>query len=162
MLYGAYGSNLNKIQMSKRCPKSLPYKSIIIKNWSLVFKGVADIEKKNNASIFLGLYKITADCEKLLDTYEEYPRVYNKAYVYRIIEDKKEKIMFYTMNNKFGYSVPTSKYFNVIERGYNDWKFNTKNLYLAAIHSVKNNSTGGYKSKNWKDTKYFNLNNNSN
>ena len=43
--YGAYGSNLNKEQMKKRCPLSNPIISFHIVGWKLVFKGVADIER---------------------------------------------------------------------------------------------------------------------
>ena len=45
-LYAAYGSNLNKIQMRKRCPRSTPICSMYLQDWRLVFKGVADLEKK--------------------------------------------------------------------------------------------------------------------
>ena len=53
-LYAAYGSNLNKSQMKRRCPDSSPYVGIVLKNWRLVFKGVADIEKKRKVIYFWG------------------------------------------------------------------------------------------------------------
>ena len=58
-LYAAYGSNLNKVQMQKRCPKSKPYGAIILDEFRLVFKGVADIEKNKRYKIFLGIYKLS-------------------------------------------------------------------------------------------------------
>ena len=58
-LYAAYGSNLNKAQMQKRCPKSKPFGVIVLDDFRLVFKGVADMEKNKSYKIFLGIYKIS-------------------------------------------------------------------------------------------------------
>ena len=58
-LYAAYGSNLNKAQMQKRCPKSKPFGAIVLDEFRLVFKGVADMEKNKSYKIFLGIYKIS-------------------------------------------------------------------------------------------------------
>ena len=80
-LYAAYGSNLNKAQMQKRCPKSKPYGAIILDEFRLVFKGVADIEKNKRYKIFLGIYKISQECEIALDGYEEFPNIYKKFYL---------------------------------------------------------------------------------
>ena len=47
--YFAYGSNLNNIQMKRRCPNCRFVKKITLKNYSLTFRskyGAADIEKK--------------------------------------------------------------------------------------------------------------------
>ena len=46
IFYAAYGSNLNLKQMKSRCPNSKPFGKIILNDWRLVFKGVADLEKK--------------------------------------------------------------------------------------------------------------------
>ena len=157
-LYGAYGSNLNIKQMQKRCPKAFPIGFIYIKNWELVFKGVADFEKKINGFGFMGIYEITKSCENNLDEYEEYPRVYKKNKIKKNIEGKVREIMFYTMSKKFKYAVPTIKYFKVIEKGFKDFKGDLKLLKNASIHSINNNTKSGYKSENWKDNKFINNN----
>ena len=52
MLYFAFGSNLHKKQMKKRCKQSKYIGCYTLKNYKLVFRnfylggGVADIEKK--------------------------------------------------------------------------------------------------------------------
>ena len=89
-LYAAYGSNLNKQQMAKRCPNSVPYTSIELNSYRLVFKGVADIENKKKYSILLGIYKIT-ECEIALDGYEEFPNIYKKYYFNYVMNGKKTK-----------------------------------------------------------------------
>ena len=152
-LYGAYGSNLNKAQMLNRCPNSRPFKSILLEKFKLVFKGVADIEKDTEGKIHLGIYKITKECEKALDYYEEFPKIYKKFYIDYIFEGKKEKILCYTMNKLFSYATPSEKYFKVIKQGYYDWSFNLDNLNDAGLHCLENNTSNGYKSKNWYDQK---------
>ena len=75
-LYAAYGSNLNKAQMQKRCPNSKPFCAIVLDEFRLVFKGVANIEKNKSYKIFLGIYKISQECEIALDHYEGFPNIY--------------------------------------------------------------------------------------
>ena len=45
--YLAYGSNLNKEQMQKRCPGAVPVGTMTLKGFELKFKGPLTIEKKN-------------------------------------------------------------------------------------------------------------------
>ena len=42
MLYGAYGANLNMSNMEVRCPQAKPMISFMLKDYKLVFNGVAD------------------------------------------------------------------------------------------------------------------------
>ena len=154
--YAAYGSNLNKKQMLERCPASKPYKGLKLDGYRLVFNGVANIEKKIKNNIFIGIYSITKECEKSLDVYEEFPLIYKKRFIFAMVKGKKKKIMFYAMNNRFDYSVPYLKYFNVIKKGYEDWGFDIINLKNAGKHSLDNNTVRGYKSRNWKEQTFIN------
>ena len=154
-LYAAYGSNLNKAQMQKRCPKSKPFGSIVLDEFRLVFKGVADMEKNKSYKIFLGIYKISQECEIALDGYEELPNIYKKYYFNYVMNGKKQKFMYYAMNQSFNYAIPSKKYFNVIKQGFNDWGFDTNKLIRAGFHSIENNSLNGYKSANWDDQNFI-------
>ena len=84
MLYLAYGSNLNKKQMSKRCPKAKPIGPIILSGYKLEFRRVATIKhtKKIEDKLGCGLWEITKDCEKSLDIYEGFPIVYSKITIF--------------------------------------------------------------------------------
>ena len=66
MLYLAYGSNLNKKQMSRRCPNATPVGSVILKGFKLEFRRVATIKhtKKTDDKLGCGLWEITEKCEK--------------------------------------------------------------------------------------------------
>ena len=91
MLYFAFGSNLHKKQMKRRCRDSKYIGCYTLKNYKLSFRtnnygggvidgGVADVEKKKNSKVLGAIYKITRKDEKKLDLYEDYPYLYVKKY----------------------------------------------------------------------------------
>ena len=124
MLYFAYGSNLNKQQMSIRCPKAKALGAAYIVGWRLVFRGVADIERTNDPSAMLpvGFWDITDECLQALDHYEGYPRLYRKVEI--------NGAMTYVMNAS-GYSPPSKFYFDGIWRGYSDFGLDQTELWHA-------------------------------
>ena len=83
MYYIAYGSNLNFKLMRSRCPRAKPvfYLNGIRVNklfgWKLVFNRYANIIKDNKSFVPIGLWKITKHCEKELDVYEDFPKLYS-------------------------------------------------------------------------------------
>ena len=127
MLYLAYGSNLNKKQMSKRCPKAKPIGPIILSGYKLEFRRVATIKhtKKIEDKLGCGLWEITKDCEKSLDIYEGFPIVYSKITIE--LKDGRN-VMTYIMNNG-ALGPPTTKYFNTIKNGFKDFELPTNLLY---------------------------------
>ena len=79
-LYFAYGSNLHLTQMKDRCPDSEVFMSFILKNFKLVFRTVADIEKNVGSEVNGVIFKISQKDEKSLDRYEGVPTLYKKEY----------------------------------------------------------------------------------
>ena len=65
-IYIAYGSNLDMGQMEYRCPNAKPLGYMMIPNYRLVFKGVADMIPADGFFCPVGLWEITNDCEKSL------------------------------------------------------------------------------------------------
>ena len=124
-LYMAYGSNLNKQQMSERCPTARAVGSAMIYGHELVFRGVADIAK-SNASMYIpvGIWEIEESDERALDIYEGV-----SGGLYK--QMKIAGIMTYKMNSK-QIARPTSYYFNTILEGYHDFGLDTSLLYDAA------------------------------
>lgn len=120
MLYLAYGSNLNKMQMAKRCPKAKALDNYILKGYKLEFRRVANIKKSSNKTdqIGCGIWEITETCEKSLDIYEGYPHLYGKT---KIKLDDGREVMTYFMNSGFR-APPSSEYLNTIIQGYRDFK----------------------------------------
>ena len=134
MLYFAYGSNLNHLQMKKRCKDSIFLKKINLRNFKLTFRSkyrAADIEKKKNSIVQGGLFEISKSDEKKLDFYEDYPILYKKYYFtyYR------KKVMTYTMTKKTEFKFPEERYLNIVKRGYKDCKLKKKYLNKALTAS---------------------------
>ena len=132
MLYFAYGSNLNLLQMKRRCKDSIFLKKINLKDFRLTFRSkyrAADIERKKNSIVPGALFEISKSDEKKLDVYEDYPTLYKKYYFYYY----GKKVMTYTMVKKTPFIFPTERYLNVVKRGYRDCKLDYKYLNNALI-----------------------------
>lgn len=134
--YIAYGSNMNIEQMSRRCPNAKPIGKTVLKNYKLVFKGVADIEKSESEEVPIVVWEITKECEKALDIYEGYPRLYRKEYVQIEINGKTELAMVYVMNYAKG-AKPSEYYYNIIKQGYKDFNIDTTTLKRALAESKR-------------------------
>ena len=124
MLYFAYGSNLNHYQMKNiRCFGSKYLKSFCLKNYKLIFChpnksnkfGYANITKKKGSKVTGAIWDITKEHEKILDTYEQFPNIYQKEYFYF----KEKKVMFYIMDRYF-IKEPPKIYVDTINKGYED------------------------------------------
>jgi len=130
--YFAYGSNLHRLQMKRRCPNCCFVKKIILHNYSLTFRskyGAADIEKKKGAKVYGALYVISKTAERRLDVYEEYPTLYKKLF----FKYSNKKVMTYIMTKKTKLVPPTARYLNTIKQGYKDCKLNMKSLNAALL-----------------------------
>lgn len=136
-LYGAYGSNMNLEQMSRRCPKAKVIGAGILEDYKLTFrgkyKGVANIEPCNGKQVPIVLWEIVEGCEEALDLYEGYPNLYVKEEVQVTVKDKLKTAMVYVMAKQYKDLVapPTEYYFNAIARGYSDNRVNLKTLQIA-------------------------------
>lgn len=138
-LYFAYGSNLNIDQMQIRCPDAEPLTSYILEGWRLVFRGVLDIVPDKNSQVHGGIYAITSKCERALDRYEGFPRLYIKETVHH----EMGKLMFYVMKNDPIHryvSPPCSSYFYTCLDGFNHWDLPEEELIKArrrAFHALR-------------------------
>ena len=137
MLYFAFGSNLNRKQMKRRCKDSKYLGCYSLKNYKLVFRnyflggGVADIQKDKNSTVLGAIYKISKKDEKELDVYEDYPKTYIKKY-FKILG---KKVMFYYMPKKTKHVPPSKRYLNLIIQGYKDCGY--KNNYIVISRNKK-------------------------
>ncbi len=132
MLYFAYGSNLNHLQMKKRCKDSIFLKKINLKDFRLTFRSkyrAADIEPKKNSNVPGALFEISKNDEKKLDLYEDYPTLYKKHY----FEHYGKKVMTYTMVDKTFFTYPTERYLGVVKRGYKDCDLDVSYLKKGLI-----------------------------
>ena len=81
--YLAYGSNLNKEQMGRRCPGAIPVGTMMLEGYELAFRmpGVLTIDEKEGGKVSVGIWKVDEQHEMALDYYEGFPRVYYKKEV---------------------------------------------------------------------------------
>jgi len=138
MLYFAYGSNLNMVQMKKRCPDSVSITKVRLKNYKLVFNRVADIIKSEGDEVEGAIYEVSPRDIKNLDVYEGYPRLYTKVEV--TVEDdngKSYEVFVYVMVKK-GLAEPQEYYYNTISQGFKDWDIPKVTLKKAKNQSKIN------------------------
>lgn len=143
-IYAAYGSNMNIGQMNMRCPEAKLIGTGTLRNYRLTFRGngrgVANIEKKSGRNVPIVLWEITEECEKALDIYEGYPRLYVKGDV-EVKNDKGEILnaMVYVMAKEYEAmpAQPTRYYLNVIWDGYLDNNIPIKILREALAENLR-------------------------
>lgn len=136
-LYVAYGSNLNLAQMAHRCPNAKVVGKGILKDYQLTFRHVATIEPEKGAETPVGVWEITPACERALDIYEGYPRMYRKETVdVEMMDGTTKQAMVYIMNDGEP-SLPNEYYYGTIRRGYADVGLDEKYLYTALADTVQ-------------------------
>jgi gamma-glutamylcyclotransferase (GGCT)/AIG2-like uncharacterized protein YtfP len=131
MYYFAYGSNLNRKQMLRRCPDAKPKFKATLPDHKLIFAGrsrewqdggVASIKLSMGKKVTGALYEISEVCRKSLDRYEGYPNVYDRITVTVFAEsDKPVEAMTYIMVRQSDETQPSEEYLDAIRDGYDDW-----------------------------------------
>lgn len=135
MIYAAYGSNLNHIQMKKRCPKARFLGAGKIEGYRLVFRGVADIERDESDFVNVGLWDITKDCLVALDRYEGFPKLYDRKTFTVQTDNGAINAMAYFMLAD-GYAYPNQFYYEIIQMGYQDCNLPEDDLREAMWETV--------------------------
>lgn len=127
-LYFAYGSNLHREQMLRRCPTSEPVRTLTLKNWKLVFRGVADIVPAKGRLLRGALYTVTAADLAALDRYEGVAGGLYRRVSFKLPEG--ETCIAYRMNDDLLHP-PTDRYYSTIMTGYRNWGIGEDTLTTA-------------------------------
>ena len=136
-IYAAYGSNMNLVQMKKRCPKAQVIGKGELLGYKLTFRGkgtgYANIEVSDCGSVPIVLWSITDECERALDRYEGYPTLYTKELVTIATADGEQTAMLYIMTKQYKDMpvMPSERYFEIVRQGYQDNGINTASLLKA-------------------------------
>ena len=136
--YFAYGSNLNVPQMSVRCPNAEPVANAKLKDWGLVFRGVADVVPMDGKTVYGVIWKITDQCLRALDRYEGYPTMYDRKVVDVQLEDGStvKAITYYMVNDRSLYP-PMGGYYECIVEGFEHFGLPLEQLKYATVRSLK-------------------------
>jgi len=130
MYYFAYGTNLNQRQMLERCPDSQPKFVATLPNYKLVFVGwsrqwrggVASIRPFRGEKVLGAVYEVSDRDLRRLDSYEGYPRSYNRLNVTVFDEDGEPiKAITYIKSGQSDEAQPSKEYLAPIQQGYRDW-----------------------------------------
>jgi len=125
-LYLAYGANLNREEMSWRCPRAVPLFNVEILDWQLEFCQHATIIRRPGARLAAAVWQITEECEHALDRFEGFPTYYRKE----TIMVNGQPTMVYIMNNATP-ATPTAGYLKCLAQGYEDWDMDFDLLWRA-------------------------------
>ena len=79
-LYVSYGSNMDKSQMTNRCPGASVLGKTYLEGWELTMPFYANIEPVKGKRTPALVWEITADDERALNRYEGYPNRYCLRY----------------------------------------------------------------------------------
>lgn len=142
--YIAYGSNLNKQQMSMRCIGAKVYDTGKLIGYKLEFRGhgtgghLTIVKTENKKDIVpVAIWEINENDEKSLDRYEGYP-IYYKKYNISVLSDSFGDIegIIYIMSDGFDIQKPTELYLDTCRKGYEDFGFECEPL-ISAIDRTK-------------------------
>lgn len=86
MLYFAYASNMNLLQMKRWCPGSRFLKTVLLEGHRFVYDGfsvpwdgaVGNIVRAKTERVWGALYEITESDRFTLDAFEGYPKAYER------------------------------------------------------------------------------------
>ncbi len=132
MLYFAYGSNLNHIQMENRCNGVKYIRKYILKGYKLCFShktnhsvyGHANIVKYNKSTVQGALWSITKKHEQVLDGYEGVDYNYYQKEYFNL---NGKKVLVY-IQKKYYLQKPNSIYLHTIIEGYKNCSLDIKKL----------------------------------
>lgn len=100
-LYLAYGSNMNKKQMEKRCPDSKIIGKGLLENWKLTLPFYANIEEEKGKKTPILVWEISSEDELRLDVFEGYPKAYDKKELLIDFDGRKTTGMAYIMTDDY-------------------------------------------------------------
>ena len=156
-LYVAYGSNLDKAQMARRCLDAKVYGVGKLNGWEMLFHGsktgsYATIARRPGCHVPVAVWEISERDERNLDRYEGFPTFYQKHNV--MVEmasegGKKKKCMVYIMTPGTAPGEPTRTYVETIRRGYRYFGFSERVLQEALARNRKEIDDAEVKVRPW-------------
>lgn len=143
MKYFAYGSNMDKSQMKRRCSDSKFLGKAMIEGYWLDFTressnwdgGVADIVKDPDNFVWGILYDISDKDLESLDYYEACPVYYKRKEITVFYDNRNIKAISYEVVDKKPFIPPSKKYINCIIQAAIDNDFPGE--YVEFLKSIK-------------------------
>lgn len=144
MLYFAYGSNMERVQMKRLCPKGRFVSKAKLPDHELAFTkmstywggGVADLRPAKGKVVEGVLWEITEQDLKALDEYEGYPTAYIRKSVKVEAPDGKkiEAIAYFAAKPGREYA-PSKRYMKTLIQGAEEHDLSPE--YIAFLESIR-------------------------
>ena len=142
MLIFAFGSNLSREQMSKRCPGCKLVGPAMLDNHRLAFGshsngwggGVATVVRAKGHRVRGVLYHMNEDDVLRLDAFEGTPFQYRRTSG-RVRWNRKRVTAFWYVLNDKPFAPPSARYLATIASGYRQQRFSKKALRDALIYT---------------------------
>ena len=140
--YVAYGSNLNMVQMKRRCPTATVVGVTVLNDYQLLFKvsksgAYLTVEKCIGKKVPVVIWRVSHEDELMLDWYEGCPKYYYKTTKKFNLKGKTIKAFVYIMHEERELGVPSDYYVETCAEGYNSFGFDIKFLLNALNKSGK-------------------------
>jgi gamma-glutamylcyclotransferase (GGCT)/AIG2-like uncharacterized protein YtfP len=142
--YGAYGSNMNTVQMEHRCNGAQALRVATLENYKLTFAGhgFANVEPCKRENVTLVIWDVNDEHVAALDRYEGTPTHYVKKHVWVRFcgADKKVRVFIYVMTPVLARTPcpPSKRYYAGIAQAYRSLGLSTEPLSTALIECAKN------------------------
>jgi gamma-glutamylcyclotransferase len=144
VLYFAYGSNMERVHLKRRCPKAKFLSAAVLPGHELVFAGssrmwgggIADIRSVAEKSVEGVLWEITETDQETLDEYEGYPDLYlRKTVEVRTSAGKVVTAFAYVMANPGREAPPSRPYKRLLISGAEE--HGLSDAYIAFLESIR-------------------------
>ena len=140
-LHFAYGSNIDKDQMQKRCPTAEFIGTGILNGYHFIItkRGYATLVSMENAFVPGVIWRLTGDDEHSLDLYEGYKKgVYDKCYRKVRISDGQELFCLWYINDCNQELGPANQgYLEKIIKGAREFEFPPRHICLLSSWPTK-------------------------
>lgn len=125
MRYFAYGSNMERVWMKKRCPGAKFVSAALLRDHDITFSrssamwggGTADLKATPGGSVEGVLWEITEADLKSLDSFEGFPREYIRKTITVEAQGKSVEALVYVVVNPGGYRPPSRRYLRLLVQG---------------------------------------------
>jgi hypothetical protein len=130
-LYIAYGSNMDRDQMERRCPGAKVVGPTYLHGWALTMPHFANIEKHPGRRTPALVWEITSEHERALDRCEGYPTCYSKVNIIVNVAGKLVSAMAYVMTDEYKseHRSAREEYREQILKGYRDAGFDEEEFH---------------------------------
>ena len=141
-LYIAYGADLNKERMERRCPTAKPIAVATLPGYRLVFQGRlnsarANVIPENGQEVPVVIWELSARDERNLDVYKGIAEGNHvKEYMEVEVNGEVRQALIYTMEQS-PYGTPTDRYLQTMAEGYKDFGLPIAALNEAVAHACE-------------------------